>query len=314
MIKINRITKPSFKQYQDAVRFTAEQWKEINPSDCRERYEALLRLRFELILAQEEDKIQGTCFVLPDKFSGPSAEHRFVWLFGMIVCPAAKNLGALMLFKIMSWYPAILCIGVTEEAAKLYQALRWKKYGEVWRCVHPIRLTDMLEHYKNRLPDSLKINLLKAGGLVYELLMFIIELLLRPACWVKKVRFSTHEQIINNKLNIISRYRKIYFIIGEDKAVAAVDVDGIGRIVRDDFVGGKRFLAHLKLWRNLINHGIIYCEYIATSKKDMRQALIYGYLPINMPIYYKDKNNILTTYFNNIQNKKFTFLSTDKLL
>ena len=286
-----------------------------------ERLDAWKIYKVELIIAQESDNIQGVCFVLPGNFCNPEEELTYVWLFGMVTSPQARNLGALMLFKIMAWYPAIMCMGVTEEAAKLYQALRWKKYDRIWRCVHPICLKDMLEHYKERLKGSPKNTFLKFFGWIYERFFSLIETLFNSVSQI--MNYTVSLGILPNliqpdsddkKLAEISKYRKIYTVISKNKNLISIEVSKIGRIIRDDFRGINRYIAHFKLWHELRARKNIYCEYIITNEKGKRQAYFYGYIPFQMPIYYFDKSNYLINFFKNIENNNFSYLSCDKLI
>ncbi len=280
------------------------------------------KLGVELILAQEEDMLQGVCFVLPDRYNNEGVTDNFAWLFNLVVTKEAKNLAALMLFRIMNWYPAIMCIGVTDGAAKLYNAMRWKKYEGIWRCVHPIKLSAMVKRYKERLKNPYKILVLKAVGLIYDTVMLFLESITLLASNIKMAKFIRSSDLnlrkpplnYGSKLKIISTYRDIYVLFWRNRIIKVVDWNGIGRVVQDDFDGLIKFIAHLKLWQKLREENIILSEYIATSKKSKIKAMLCGYIPIKMPIYFWDKNIKLNNFIKNIEQSNFNFASCDKII
>ena len=322
MLEILRVTEPTIAQYSEASLVAAEQWPDTKVLIRKERFQAFQQLGVELVLAQENEELLGVAFLLPDKYQSTTQEHNFVWLFRVFSRPQAKNLGALMLLKIMNWYPVIMGIGITPVAAKLYQTLRWKQYDQVWRCVHPIKLKKMVEQYTDRLGGFWKVKFFKTIGWGYELVSSLAESLInsRYAAEQKTPRFLKELETLPNdshlerKLKIVSSYLTLYRITKGDKALEAFAIMGIGRIVRDDFQGLKRFLAHVKLWQDLRKNDASFSEYIATSERDKSQAYYCGYIPLRMPIYYWDKHKILDDYFINFATSNFNFASCDKLL
>jgi hypothetical protein len=321
MVTIRKINDPSYEQLRKAIEFSAEHWEEINPIFSQEKFLAWKKLRVQLVLAQEKEEIQGSCFILPYDFSGAEKEAEYVWLFNMVVSASAKNLGALLLLKIMNWYPAVMCIGVTEQAAKIYEALRWKKYVNIWRCVHPICFTEMVEHYEGRLGNSLKRQTLKIAGILYNNIMYYLESLLAligQRHEIKQGKAEDHYNAIKNlkeneKLKIISSYCDLSIIKNKDN-VLITSINGIGRIIKDNHKGFNRILAHARLWHELRYKHSLFCEYIVTSKKEKMRAYGLGYIPVEMPIFYHDKKRILTSFFQKINESDFSFLSCDKLL
>lgn len=317
-MKIERIIKPDLQQYKEAMQFSGDFLGHIITPIVWERYEVLQQLGVELILASEKDRIFGVCFVLPDEFTGPQGVRGFVWLFGMIATPEAKNIGALMLFKIMNWYPAIMCIGVTEIAAKLYQALRWKKYDRIWRCVHPIKLRTMVNLFHQRIAGSGWMPLIKVVAWVYDLLVSPLLSLISYRFQVEKVASARSELVHGTKeqrkVNLVATYSNVIRMTDKKNIIEVVESDKAGRIVRDDFSGWKRLLIHLQLWKAIKKQDVIYTEYIVTSERDSKQAICLGYLPLKMPIYYWDKTNLLCPFFSNLEGSTFNFASCDKIL
>ena len=319
MPQILKIDKLEFDQFIEAVRFSDEQLGYlgydmiINPP---QRFKVFKKLGVELVLAMEQNEILGICFVLPDQT--PIKHHPFVWLFGMVTKPEGKNIGALMLFKMMHLFPAIMCIGVTEIAGKLYRALRWKEYHEVWRCVHPIDLAKMFDKYKDRIKNNNHIKILESLGPFYNLGVNFGQLLVSIATLLRKSRNSINSPIpsseYNHEIALVSSYRKLYNVTMGRRVLEAIEMDGIARVVRDEFSGWEKLLAHMQVWKKLKCHGGVGMEYIATSLAEKRQALLYGYAPIRMPIHYWDKYGKLSDFFEVFPGSNFTFASCDKIL
>ena len=321
-LRIVRIVHPEIGHYEEAARVAAEQWTVAKEIDRQERFLGFQQMGVELVLGYESEELKGVAFFLPDKYETADRKEHFVWLFRIYARPEAKNLGALMLIRIMNWYPAILGIGVTPEAAKLYQTLRWQKYEHIWRCVHPISLTGMVARYNDRLGGTWKKIFLKFVSRGYDFLSYLAALAINPGLSFDKfdplpvghLEIKPGNLSIENKLKIISTYLTSYKITSNNRVLETYGITGKGYIVRDDFQGLEKFLAHFKLWRELKKYHITFCEFLATSEKAKRQMLINGYIPIRMPIYYWDKKNKIDGYFINLPKSKFNYGSCDKLL
>ena len=319
MIEIIRLSKPTNAQFLEAIQFAERMLEHLKTLRLHARVAAFQRLGIELVLVKENKQIQALCFVLPDKYYYAGEERRFVWLFDMIADPKAKNLGSFMLLRIMNWYPSTMCIGVTEAAARLYQALRWNKYDNIWRCVRPVKLMGMFERYHGRLEPSLRNLLLKMMAPCYDALMFLVEACISSHLSInqsapfsrKKSRLQRDNEF---KLNIVSSYLDILTIDEEDHSLEAVIIYGIGRIVYNDFHGFRRFLAYLRLQQIVRKKNVLLLEYLTTCPENKRKALLYGFIPIKIPIYYWDKNNQLDEFFKKLDDHNFSFGSCDKIL
>lgn len=75
--------------------------------------------------------------MLPCRVENGADSVEWVSLFQLATRPETKNIGGIMMLKIMSTYPAVIGLGVTPDAEALYKALRWHCYADVWRGVHP---------------------------------------------------------------------------------------------------------------------------------------------------------------------------------
>jgi hypothetical protein len=322
MGQIIRVTAPAPEQYEEASRLAAEQWPATHSLHRPERFAAFRRLGVELVLAREGEHPQGVAFLLPDRYRSRGGEHRFVWLFRVYARPEAKNLGALMLMRLMQWYPAILGIGITPAAAKLYETLRWRQYPDVWRCVHPISLQAMTARYADRLAGSWQAPALRFLGRGYDRGAALVEACLKPGLAVEHLPpappggsalpadLSPRER----KLALAATYLPRLRLTRKGRVLEAYVIMGAGRIVRDDFRGPARLWAHVKLWQELRRLQASFSEYLATSAGEARRALGCGYIPLRMPIYYWDKDQTLGGLFAALEQSDFSFADCDKLL
>jgi hypothetical protein len=319
MLQIIRIERPTLEQFKKAALVCEERWEDTKPLNRKERFEVFQRLDVELVLAQDEKEIQAVCFLLPDKFWGEKEEQKFVWLFQVASRLTAKSTGVLMLLRAMQLYPAMMGIGITEQAERLYQTLGWKKYNKVWRCVHPINLNSFIELYKDRIKDAKAVIVLKALGTLYNISMMALEKFISytlPMKGTSKINKIQEQRILlpnyEYKVELVSSYLNV-FRIGK-RILEAVEITGKGRIVRDDAKGFERLKAHIMLWHELRKNKVIYNEFIATSERARKEAFYCGYFPLRMPIYFYDKFNKLNYFFDNLHKVNFTFASCDKIL
>jgi hypothetical protein len=125
----------------------------------------------------------------------------------------------------MSLYPAILSMGVTDVAERMYQVLRWKRYDNVWRGVHPLRLSRMLEDYGGRIASPWRLRALRALACAYDLLAPPLEALL---CWGVPCRAwkPAGEHGASSKKHVVAGYLEWFCT----QQVEAVDAGGAGRL------------------------------------------------------------------------------------
>ena len=122
-----------------------------------------------------------------------------------------------MLLKLLGWYPAIMGIGITAAAAKIYEALRWKKYDHIWRCVHPIKVNKLLVRYQARINSRWKTTVIMAVGWVYEF-MFLIEIVISPLYRVGKIGHASMDlsevnltgSLTEDRIKLASYYLNTY--------------------------------------------------------------------------------------------------------
>ena len=322
MFQIVRVQDPSLDEFRAASRVCEEHYEYLKPLNRGDRFEVFRRLGVELVLARDGVETQGVCFVLPDRFPGPDGEREFVWLFQLFSRPEAKSSGALMLYRIMNWYPAIMCIGVTGEGGKIYESLGWSRYDRVWRCVHPIDLSRMVDQYRNRLEGGWRSSACRAVGRVYGPGMRVLESFLSSRIEgggvepdpsrIAEVRRPLPTDP-GSRLGVVSNYLKTYQVGSAGGALMGVEIGGVGRVVQDESRGPARLRVHAKMWQALRRDGVVAAECLATSRGARRRALLTGYLPVRMPIYYWDKQNRFSSFFRTLEASGFGFGSCDKV-
>lgn len=316
MVQIDRIQNPSLEQYREAHRLSASYWTHFRSLDCKPRFALFERLGVELVLARDGRELLGVCFVLPDAVATFKGPQQFVWLFDLYARPEAHNLGALMLMRMMRWYSSIMCIGVTAQAGQIYRALRWQCYEDVWRCVHPIDLPGAVAEFGNDLSARWQHLALKTVGLLYNPTMRLVERLLGLGVGLNDVAGVAAdvapEQLPSEpekRLALVATYLNAYATSG----LHAVEIGGIGRIVRDDLTGFQRLREHARLRRALREQGAVVSEFVAVSRLEKKRAFWCGAVPLRMPIYYWDKDGVLDAFFDVFAQSEFTFASCEKI-
>ncbi|MDP6041366.1 MAG: hypothetical protein QGG64_22660 [Candidatus Latescibacteria bacterium] len=316
MVQIDRVQCPSREQYREAHRLSASYWTHFGVLDCDPRFALFERLGVELVLARDDRELLGVCFILPDSVATPNGRRQLFWLFNLYARPEAHNLGALMLMRIMRWYSPIMCIGVTEQAGQIYRALRWQCYEDVWRCVHPIDLQGTVAQFGQDLSSRWQLFALRITGFLYNPLMRLVERLLSVGVLLHDVEGIAAdvapEQLPpepEKRVALVATYLNAYATSG----LHAVEIGGIGRLVRDDLTGLQRMREHARMRRELREQGAVVNEFVAVSQREKKRALWCGAVPIRMPIYYWDKDGVLGTFFNTFEQSEFTFASCEKI-
>jgi len=311
MLEIRRIECPSVKEYRDAAQVWEARWEYLKPLNQEKRFEVFQQLGVELVVARNEEGLQAVCLVLPDTFTVAQKTGKFVWLFETAANKAMPGVGGLVLYRIMNWYPAIACIGVSEEAEPLYGALRWKRHDRVWRCVHPISLKGTAAQYRSRLGSDWKRHLVTAASVLYDPLVAAWEALCGFGLAVSD---KPDGQSSLARVRLASSYLNVYRTLCRGKVLEVVERGGAGRVVLDQLKGLDRLRGHAAMWRKLRDRNIPVNEFVATSWKAARRALLLGYLPIRMPIYYWEKTPTLGAWLEDLERTEFTFASCDKIL
>lgn len=313
-MEIVRISQPSLEEFFEAARVCELRWDYLKPLHTRERFAMFQELGVELVAARENGRFDGVCFVLPCRFRLGGEMVEWVNLFQLATRPETKNIGALIMLRIMSAYPAIISMGVTEEATRIYQALRWKYYGDVWRGVHPIDLNRMAEDYSGRLAKAWQRAGLRAVAGLYNLACGrIVEPLLSLG-----VSCRTSASVPFGEPALREKARKTAACFGlfapEPDGAPFIEAGGIGRILGSVRDGWGTLRQHAAIWKQLRRRGAKFCEVLISSPRARRRALGLGYAPLRMPVWYLEKNGMASKFLDALRREQLSFLHTDKAI
>jgi hypothetical protein len=278
----------------------------------------------ELVVATIDDKMEGVCFVLPNNVEINKGKISFVWLFHLATRPSAKNLGAFLIYAIISMYPSIMCIGVSPQSERLFKILNWEKYTTIWRCVHPINLNALFAYHQDRITSPLKKRLLTLISLIYHPLMRLIEFVL--GFFAKSTALSDSDlnhieslesasPFVSNKRSILNSYLPIFQCKSKNGSrLEVIQISEAGRITEDSYKGIQRVCAHAAMWKKMRKNAATFTEYIITQPQDKISAILLGYVPLPLPIYYTDRTGSLSKIIDQIPQMNYSFLNTDKII
>ena len=308
-MNVQRLRQPDLDDYHRASRLGEPYWSYLQPLNTDRRFSAFQEMGVELVVACEDDVLQAACFVLPDTFTRPWKNYEFAWLFHLASRREANNAGALLLLAMREWYPAMMSVGVTQEAARIYAALGWKTYDDVWRCMHPIDIGAVRENEGSRLGGAARTALVVAGA-IYGAVARLAETGI--AAGGKPSSNSAQSQ--SERTRLVQSYLPVHTIAQGAGTLQAVDIGGIARIVHDDTSGLGRHRAHARLCQSLRRTGTRLVESVALSTTDRRSAVLRGYWPVRMPIYAWQQSNELHEIFKAFETSGFGFADCDKIL
>ncbi len=304
MLEVIRYTQPTAEQFEEAAALCHLHWDYLRALDGPERIQAFQALGVELAAAIDEGKMQAVGFLLPalPELTNGVPCH---FLFQVCARPGTKGAGGLLISRIMNWYPVLLGVGVTKQAERLYGKLRWKPLEDIWRGVHPLNLTTMLNDYGERVEKPWLRLLLRAVSGVYGVTSPIVEWLLARGRRAHKspVSANPREKAISSYIGIL-----------ESGPLRVGDVGGIGRIVAAPPSLGP-LSAHAALWRGLRHRHAKFCEIMLMTPEAKRKAFFRGYIPLRLPFWYWDKNQALGDLeLAQLRKKPLSFLDTDKVV
>jgi len=307
-LEIVRIASPSLEEFAAAGEVCETRWPYMKEFHTRARFEAFQKMGVELIAAREDHHLQGVCFVLPCRYPFQNDTVEWVSLFQLAARPETKNLGALLMMRIMSTYPAIVSMGVTDDATKLYVALKWKRYDQIWRGFHPLDMPKMAEDYAGRLTPWQQRGL-SLGGHVYNLLSRPLEWGLGAGVACRHIAATnTAGSALEQKLGWIASYYPTHQV----GAMPFVNAGGIGRILTSQPTEWGSLRQHARIWRQLSSEGAKFCEMLLTTPEARQRAERLGYKAITMPAWYQDKNGMVAKLLDALRRHELTFLHTDK--
>lgn len=310
---IRRIERPTIEEFTAAAEICHLRWDYLAALDTPARLQGLQQLAVELVVAEENGRMEGVCFVLPSAGELDGKRIEWVQLFQLATRPESGNIGGMLMWRIMSLYPAILSLGVTDVAERMYQVLRWKRYDQVWRGVHPICMRHMLADYGDRIPSAWKRTALGALATLYDLAAPPLEALLG---WGIPCSVGTDSSVpcgqssLSSKKDIVAAYLD-WFRAPELEAANAA---GAARIAGNPRLEFSALRQHAALWRALRRGGAKFCEVLLTSPAAKQRAMRLGYVPLAMPAWYWDKSGTMEKWLASLPQREFSFLDTDKIL
>jgi hypothetical protein len=145
--EIERISSPTIEQYAEAAEINLERTPYQRQLDSHARFLGFQKLGVEIAVVRREGRMQSVAYLLPSSCESAGGELSWVYMFQLASRQDAAGAGAILVKRIMEWYPAILGIGITPDAERMYKAFKWKHFGDIWRAVHPLHLDRMMEDY-----------------------------------------------------------------------------------------------------------------------------------------------------------------------
>ena len=314
-MEIARLQQPQIADYQDAFRVCENVWPYLAPLNTPARFAAFHALGVEVLVARRSGQTVGACFVLPERYAAASESCDFVWLFDFAVSPEGRGAGTSLLVKAMKSYPNIMVIGVTKPAAALYEGLKWKRFDALWRCVHPLDLGGMLNAHAAAQKGPAR-HAARLAAPVYNTVGSLLDFGARRGGNTLSVKpgLQGMRRADDERLRAVTAYLPSVSVRNGSGEVAAVQRAGTARIVADEIRGFSRMRAHVMVWAHMRSRGAYLCEYLTTSKARALLSMLLGYLPIRMPIYYRDTNGALESYIQSLPDRQFTFSSCEKIL
>jgi len=316
-VNVRRLERPDLDDYRRASQVGAPYWAYLEALNTDLRFRTFLDLGVELVVAEENDEYRAACFVLPDLLDHGGRPEKIVWLFQLAATRDARNAGALLLLAMREWYPTMMSVGVTDEAARVYRAMGWKSNEDVWRCVRPIDIGAVRNEEGRRLGRWARRGL-GVGGVVYTIGTRLAESSVGfGATRVAPSQPETKTTLpvgTHDRVRSVAHYLPVHSIQQGHDLLQAVDVGGIARIVSDNTTGIGRHRAHARLWKSLRGQGVRLIEQVALSPAACRTSLFSGYFPIRMPVYVWSRTGDPSPIFQDFARSGFGFADCDKIL
>jgi len=300
-----RLTAPTLEEFAEAAEVNYVRTPFQRDLDSPARFRGFQRLGVELALVRRDGRMEAVAYLLPSSLETPEGRVEWVYMFQVAARIEAPGAGALLIRQVMKWYPAILGIGITPDAVRIYQAFKWTHYRDLWRAVHPLRLDRMMEDYGGRLAKPWQRTALSAMAGVYNLAGGAIEAALsgagpRPA----------NSPELQSKAAIVAEYLPLY----RAGDLLVVNVGGAGRIGNPPASGLGSLRQHAALWRQMRRDGLKFCEMLIPTPERLERAKRLGYWPVSLPVWYWDKNHTMAPVLDQLGAGKISFLETDKVV
>jgi hypothetical protein len=308
-VEIVRIQQPSPEEYAAAAEVCEIRWPFQKPYHTAERFAGFARMGVELIAARENGRFQAVCFAAPCRWVPGGGDIDAMFLFQLATRPETRNVGGLLMMRIMGSYGAVAAQGVTEEAIQMYKALRWKHYNEVWRGIHPLRAKPFYEDYHERVHKPWKKVLLRGGLTVFEIVSVPANAVLSTGSHVRRMNgVEGLAAFPSLKLSAIDSY---WPVLTTDN-LRVVNAGGIGRLLVSYAEGWGHVGEHAAIWKAMRNKGAKFVELLISSEAARAKALQLGYVPVDMPLWYLDRNGSIAKIIEALRSDQFSFLYTDK--
>jgi hypothetical protein len=297
-----RYRAPTLEQFGEAAEVNYERTPYQRSLDSEKRFRGFQQLGVELAVVRSAARMEAVAYLLPAKLE--SVE--WVYMFQVAARRDAPGGGALLIRQVMRWYPAILGIGITPDAVRIYQAFKWTHFGDLWRCVHPLRLDRMLEDYGARVESLWKRRLLRAGAGIYNSSAGMIERALAVGMRCEPWKPPANDP----KASALAGYLPLY----RAGSVIAAAAGGAGRIGNPAASGLGKLREHAALWRKMRRDGVNFCELLAPSPEVRRRAIWLGYWPTTLPVWYWDRDKVMKPVLDALAGGRISFLETDKVV
>jgi hypothetical protein len=306
-----RLTAPTLEQLAEAAEVNYVRTPFQRELDSPARFRAFQRLGVEMALVRRDGRMEAVAYLLPASLETPGGEApgsrvEWVYMFQVAARLEAPGAGALLVRQVMKWYPAILGIGITPDAVRIYQAFKWTHYRDIWRLVHPLRLDRMIEDYGGRLTKPWQRGVLGAMAGVYNFAGGAIEAALAAGVSCEAWKPSASD----TKAAAVAEYLPLYRV-GE---LIAANVGGAGRIGNPPASGLGSLRQHAALWRQMRRDGLKFCEMLIPTPELRERAKRLGYWPVSLPVWYWDKNQTMAPVLEQLGSGKISFLETDKVV
>jgi hypothetical protein len=301
-----RLTAPTLEQFAEAAEVNYLRTPFQRELDSPARFRAFQRLGVEVALIRHKGRMEAVAYLLPSSLETPEGRVEWVYMFQVAARLEAPGAGALLIRQVMKWYPAILGIGITPDAVRIYQAFKWTHFRDLWRLVHPLRLDRMIEDYGGRLKQPWQRTLLSAAAGVYNVAGGWIETALAAGAPCEPWKPSASD----TKASAVAEYLPLYRA-GE---LTAANVGGAGRIGNPPASGLGSLRRHAALWRQMRRDGLKFCEMLIPTPELLRRAKRLGYWPVSLPVWYWDKHRTMAPVLEQLGSGKVSFLETDKVV
>ena len=190
--------------------------KQISNNSDNSDKEELLKYKKEnikAILVYNQDNIAACCFVRTIHFR----DLEINWLFNLY-SPNNTGYGGIIIKYAINKYNNLCCIGVTDDASKIYRILKWKQINAYFRYIKIINYKKFTSIYKYRLNFYKKLILMFhyfLSSTIFKIIYFnkfanydyfITKNVLRFYDNSEKINFNIYRSIYNNKKLIFAEF------------------------------------------------------------------------------------------------------------